>query len=134
MRTLVRLIAGAVLIISGLGGLPATAASGHHGGSAERADHYRHYAACSVHVDAKPSHRCPKAGRKGAFFKSIDADVTYKVCVKFPSGRRLCAAHQEARRGEVRVNPITSHLVGAHVVTWFVAGARVGAFTFRIHA
>jgi hypothetical protein len=89
-----------------------------------------------VHVagDATPSHRCPKPGKKGAFLKSIDADVTYKVCVKFPSGRKLCAPHQEAPQGELRVNSITSHMVGEHVVTWYVAGARVGTFTFRIHA
>ena len=94
---------------------------------------YRHYAGCGVNPDEKPSHSCPKRGKKGAFFKSLDADVTYRVCVKFPTDRRLCASHQQADQGELKVNTITSHMVGPHVVTWYVGGKQVGTFTFRIH-
>jgi hypothetical protein len=95
---------------------------------------YRHYAACGVARDLPASHSCPKRGKKGAFFKSLDADVMYKICVKFPNGHRLCAGQQEATQGELKVNSITSHMVGRHVVTWYVAGKQVGAFAFRIHA
>jgi hypothetical protein len=60
--------------------------------------------------------------------------VMYKVCVRFPDGRRLCAARQDAPRGELEINSITSHMVGRHVVTWYVAGEQVGTFAFRVHA
>jgi hypothetical protein len=95
---------------------------------------YRHYAACGVSPDSRASHTCPKRGKKGAFFKSLDADATYRVCVKFPNGHRLCASHQHASQAELKINTITSHMVGQHVVTWYVGGNQVGAFTFRIHA
>jgi hypothetical protein len=36
--------------------------------------------------------------------------------------------------GELQVNSVWSHMVGRHTVAWFVAGEKVGAFTFRIHA
>jgi hypothetical protein len=95
---------------------------------------YKHYAACGLARDLPASHSCPKRGKKGAFFKSLDAHVMYKVCVKFPDGRRLCAGRQDAPRGELKINSIRSHMVGRHVVTWYVAGQQVGTFAFRIHA
>jgi hypothetical protein len=60
--------------------------------------------------------------------------VSYRVCVKFPNDRRLCASHQEASRGELKIKTITSHMVGPHVGTWYVGGKQVGMFAFRIHA
>ena len=95
---------------------------------------YRTYAACSTHPAAPPSHRCPRSGTKGAFFKNLDAHVRYKVCVRFPNDERLCAPRQDAPEDELRINPITSHRVGEHLVTWFVAGDKVDTFRFRIHA
>lgn len=99
-----------------------------------KANTYRTYTACSAKPDATPAHRCPKQGKKGAFFKSVDADVTYKVCVKFPSGKKLCASHQDAPQGKLQINSITSHKVGRHTVTWFVAGHKVGTRHFTIHS
>jgi hypothetical protein len=101
--------------------------------SAGASDRYRHYAGCGVTLDEKPAHSCPRPGKKGAFFKSLDAAVTYRVCVRFPDDRRLCASHQRARQGRLTVNSITSHMVGRHVVTWYVGGQQVGMFAFRIH-
>jgi hypothetical protein len=95
---------------------------------------YRHYAGCGVAESQKPSHSCPKPGKKGAFFTSLDADVAYRICVKFPDGRRLCASRQHADRGEVAINKITSHMAGRHVVTWYVAGKQVGMFALRVHS
>jgi hypothetical protein len=118
---------GAVLLA---GGLLAAAAPA----SADAAA-YRHYVACGLSANAKPSHVCPKRGPKGAFFRSNQADVFYKVCVKFPrqAPRRLvCANRQEAERGALYVNRITSNIPGRHKVTWFVQGKRVGIFFFRI--
>jgi hypothetical protein len=95
---------------------------------------YQHYVACGVSQNAKPSHSCPKASKKGAFFKSASADVFYTVCVRFPTGKNLCAPRQEAVQGTLYVNKITSNIPGKHKVTWFVEGKRVGLFFFNVPA
>lgn len=95
---------------------------------------YTHYVACGVSQNAKPAHVCQKKRKKGAFFKSNDATVFYTVCVKFPTGKSLCAPRQEAVEGTLYVNKITSNIPGKHRVTWFVEGKRVGSFVFKIPA
>lgn len=95
---------------------------------------YQHYVACGVSQNAKPSHSCPKASKKGAFFKSTAADVFYTVCVRFPTGKNLCAPRQEAVQGTLYVNKITSNIPGKHKVTWFVESKRVGLFFFNVPA
>ncbi len=114
----------AVLVATGLlaGTAPATA------GAAA----YKHYVGCGISRNANPSHACPKGSKKGAFFKSLKADVSYSICVKFPSGKNLCAQKQEAEQGTLYVNKITSTIPGKHRVTWFVEGKRVGSFVFRV--
>lgn len=116
----------AVLAVSALlvGVAPATA------GAAA----YKHYVACGISQNATPSHVCPKGSKKGAFFKSLVGDVNYSVCVKFPSGKNLCAQKQEAIKGTLYVNKVTSTIPGKHRVTWFVEGKRVGSFVFRVKA
>jgi len=89
---------------------------------------FRHYVACGLSQKAKPSHRCPKGAKKGAFFRSNQADVFYTVCVNFPTKKSLCAPKQEAVRGTLYVNRITSNIPGRHRVAWFVKGKRVGLF------
>ncbi|HEY0392125.1 MAG TPA: hypothetical protein VGC63_10470 [Solirubrobacterales bacterium] len=93
---------------------------------------YRHYVACGVSQKAKPAHRCPKKAKKGAFFKSVKGDVNYSVCVKFPTGKNICAKAQPATQGTLYVNKITSNIPGKHRVTWFVEGKRVGSFAFVV--
>jgi hypothetical protein len=93
---------------------------------------YRHYVACGVSQKAHPAHHCPRRSKKGAFFESVKADVFYSVCVKFPTGKNLCARHQEAKAGTLYVNKITSNIPGKHRVTWFVGKKRVGSFAFVI--
>ena len=39
---------------------------------------YKHYVACGISRNATPSHVCPKGSKKGAFFKSLNADVVYR--------------------------------------------------------
>lgn len=114
----------AVLMAAGLlaTALPATA------GAAA----YKHYVGCGISRNATPSHVCPKGSKKGAFFKSLQGDVVYSVCVKFPSGKNLCAQAQEAEQGTLYVNKITSTIPGKHRVTWFVKGQKVGSFVFRV--
>ena len=80
------------------------------------------------------AHKCPKKSKKGAFFKSLKGDVNYSVCVKFPTGKNICAKAQPATQGTLYVNKITSNIPGKHRVTWFVEGKRVGSFAFDITA
>jgi hypothetical protein len=114
----------AVLIATGL----LTAAAPASAGAAA----YKHYVGCGISRKASPSHVCPKNAKKGAFFKSLKGDVVYSVCVKFPSGKNLCAHKQEATRGTLYVNKITSTIPGKHQVTWFVEGKKVGSFVFKV--
>jgi len=93
---------------------------------------YKHYVGCGISRNATPSHECPAGSKKGAFFKSVQADVNYSVCVRFPSGKNLCAQAQEAKQGTLYVNKITSTIPGRHTVTWFVKGQKVGSFSFRV--
>jgi hypothetical protein len=93
---------------------------------------YVTYVACSTSKQAPAATSCPKNSAKAAFFKSRDASVTYKVCVKFPSGTKLCATGQSGPQGVKRVNTITSSMKGTHKVTWFVGGSQVGAWTFQV--
>jgi hypothetical protein len=94
---------------------------------------YKHYIACGLSRKAKPSTVCPVNSKKGAFFKSLKADVKYTVCVKFPKKEHLCTEKpQEAEQGTLYVNKITSTTVGRHEVTWFVKGKKVGTSVFRV--
>jgi hypothetical protein len=115
----------AVLVITGL--LAAAAVPATAGAAA-----YKHYVGCGISRNAKPAHVCPKKAKKGAFFKSLKGDVNYSVCVKFPSGKNLCAQAQEAKQGTLYVNKVTSTIPGKHRVTWFVEGKKVGSFVFRV--
>jgi hypothetical protein len=114
----------AVMLVSGL-----LAAAVPAGASAAA---YKHYVGCGVSKNAKPAHACPKKAKKGAFFKSLKGDVAYTVCVKFPSGKNLCAQSQEAEQGTLYVNKITSTIVGRHVVSWYVKGQKVGSWAFKV--
>jgi hypothetical protein len=93
---------------------------------------YQHYVGCGVSKKAKRSHACPRKAKKGAFFKSLNGTVSYTVCVKFPSGKNLCAQAQEAKEETLYVNKITSTIVGRHVVSWYVKGKKVGSWAFRV--
>lgn len=117
---------GATLLVTGLlaSALPATA------GAAA----YEHYVGCGISRKADPADVCPKKSKKGAFFKSLNGTVVYSVCVKFPSGKNLCAKAQEAEQGTLYVNKITSTIPGKHRVTWFVKGKKVGSDVFRVKA
>ena len=100
-------------------------------GPAGAANRYRAYVACGLTAAADPSHECDVDGKKAAFFKSKDAHVHYKVCVKFPNTTRLCAANQDAPKGKLRHNEISSSQLGTHKVTWFVAGDLVKTWFFE---
>ena len=119
LKTLTAVLLGSALLV---GAAPATA------GAAA----FKHYVACGVSQNAKPAHKCPKKAKKGAFFKSLKGDVNYSVCVKFPTGKNICAKAQPATQGTLYVNKITSNIPGKHRVTWFVEGKRIGVFIFKV--
>lgn len=98
-----------------------------------QANTYRTWTACDEHPGSKHSSSCPKEGVKGLFFKSVDAHVTYKVCVTFPQGKKLCANHQDAPKGKVAINTITSNKIGVHTINWFVGGNKVATRHLTIH-
>jgi hypothetical protein len=95
---------------------------------------YKKYVGCGISNKTKPNHVCPKRSKKGAFFKSFKQDVVYTICVRFPSRKNLCAKGQEAERGTLYVNKVTSTDPGRHKVTWWVKGKKVGTFYFRVKA
>ncbi|HET7417963.1 MAG TPA: hypothetical protein VFJ61_10105 [Solirubrobacterales bacterium] len=112
-------------------GLLATAVPATAGAAA-----YKHYVGCGLSRNADPAHACPKKAKKGAFFESTKKAVYYSVCVRFPSGKTLCANHQPAKEapeeGTLYVNKITSTIPGKHVVSWFVEGKKVGSWAFMV--
>lgn len=118
------LLSGALLAIAAPAG--AGAAKPH------KAPTYKHYVACGTDPKSKPSHSCASGDDKGAYFKSTKKDVLYSICVDFPRGKTLCAKAQQAKRGTLYVNRITSTILGRHKVTWFVSGKRVGFFIFNV--
>jgi ABC-type sugar transport system substrate-binding protein len=120
LKTLAATAAGAALLVVGVAPASGQAAA------------YKHYVACGLSQNAKPAHLCQKGRKKGAFFRSNQADVFYTVCVKFPTKKNLCAPKQEAKKGTLYVNKITSTIPGMHRVTWFVQGKRVGSFVFKV--
>ena len=97
-----------------------------------RAAAFKHYVACGLSAKSKPSHVCPRGGSKGAFFRSNTTDVIYTVCVKFPTGKNLCARGQRAVKGTLYVNRVTTNIPGRHTVTWFVKGKKIGTFRFTV--
>ena len=94
---------------------------------------YSKYVACGKTGKAKPSHSCPTrrgaTGNVGAFFRSNNADVFYKVCVALPRRPRpLRPAPGGGQGNPVRqqdhlehARPSQGHLVrqGKRVGVWF---------------
>jgi hypothetical protein len=68
----------------------------------------------------------------GAGFESTEEEVEYEVCATFPGGETLCAEEQLAEAGQLYVNEITTEELGNHLVTWYVEGVEVAAWSFRI--
>ena len=91
------------------------------------------YFACGLAQNAAPSHVCHLSdGHEfGAFFRS-PTEVTYTVCVEFPTGRQLCAEEQTALPGTLYVNKVTTSIPGLHRITWSVGGQQVGSWEFRL--
>ena len=90
------------------------------------------YGACGHDWKAKPSHRCHKGEKIGAFFRSDTGDATYAICIQFPNGRSACAENQQASQGELFVNNITDGTVGVAQIYWYVNSVVVGHWTLEL--
>lgn len=86
---------------------------------------------CGLSATARPASSCLKRQRKGAFFQASQA-VSYTVCVRYPTRRRLCARDQAAEANVTYVNKITSGIPGFHKVTWSVGGQTVATRYLRV--
>ena len=96
------------------------------------APRYQGYVVCSAKKSAAASHSCGVHQSKTAVFLSKDRAATYKVCVKFPGKKKLCASHQPAKEGVKSGVSITSTKLGQHTVTWFVEGEKVDTYSFEV--
>ena len=85
---------------------------------------YTAYVACGLSEFVPRASSCPHRSKVGAFLRS-SVDIEYRICVRFPGGRRLCSRSQTALAGVLLVNRITTNIVGRHTVTWFLPGARI---------
>lgn len=83
---------------------------------------YTVFTACGRSAGTPRSSRCIVGDRVGAFFRSNVGDTAYTICIRFPTGRVLCADEQPATQGTLYVNAVTTNIVGRHTVTWTVDG------------
>jgi hypothetical protein len=80
-----------------------------------------------------PAHVCQVGDFPGAYFES-DVETEYEICVEFPSGEEFCLGEEFAEAGVLYVNSITSEAAGTYFVSWYVEGAEVGSWSFRMDA
>ncbi len=91
---------------------------------------YTAYVACGLSKRATPARECAHRARVGAFFRS-PREVSYAVCVVFPTGRRICAYEQVAAPEVLYVNKVTSNIVGWHKVVWYLPDRRIKRYFWR---
>lgn len=91
---------------------------------------YRAYVACGLSQRARPARWCTRRRKVGAFLRSTQP-VTYRLCVVFPTRRRLCAVEQQAEAGMLYVNRVTTNIVGRHKVVWYLPDRRIKRFFWR---
>lgn len=93
---------------------------------------YNAYVACGYRVTKPMATTCPKKGRIGAFFQSVDAAVEYKTCVRFPNGQRQCTSKASADQGTTYVVKITAATKGTLKVSWKVDGVVVARYSIQV--
>jgi len=120
----------AVLVLAGLALISISAIAAADGSTDPN---YTVYGGCGLGGATRPSHLCRKGDELGAFFRSNTADAVYEVCVRFPTGKRLCAPGQLASQGTLYVNKITSNIEGSTFITWAVNSQEVGSWHFGLY-
>jgi hypothetical protein len=93
---------------------------------------FKGYLVCSAKKSADAASECGKNKKKTAVFLSKDKDVTYKVCVKFPDDKKLCASHQSADEGVKDAVTVTATTPGTLKATWSVAGEKVASWRMEV--
>lgn len=117
-----RLLLGFALVAAALLSIPLSAS----------AAEYETFVGCDDFAENPiPSHVCQVGDFPGAFFES-DEETEYEVCVEFPNAEEECAEEQVAEAGVLYVNSIFSELEGTHLVSWYVGGAEIGSWAFRL--
>jgi hypothetical protein len=96
------------------------------------ASDYSGYIACGWKTSAPKATSCPKSGRIGAFFRSKNATVQFKTCVKFPNGEQQCTRKSTAEQGFYYVNHLTVGSKGTLTVKWKVDGVYVKKYTIQV--
>jgi hypothetical protein len=99
---------------------------------AQKPPRYQGFLVCSAKKSAEPAATCGASKKKTAVFLSKDRDVTYKVCVRFPNGSKLCAAGQHAEKGVRSGNAVTVTQPGTIKATWFVGGEKVATARMQV--
>lgn len=89
----------------------------------------RVYVACGLSEYARPARECPHRSKVGAFIRA-NRELLYTVCVRFPTGRRVCT-EQVAQAGVLYVNRVTTNIVGWHKVVWRTEGRRLVRYFWR---
>lgn len=93
---------------------------------------YNAYVACGYRVTKPMADTCPKRGRIGAFFQSVDGAVEYKTCVRFPNGQHQCTTKASADQGTTYVVKITAGTRGTLRVRWKVDGVVVASYSIQV--
>jgi hypothetical protein len=91
----------------------------------------RAYVACGLSKQAAPARECPHNSKVGAFLRA-NREVSYTICVTYPTQKRLCAHAQEAKAGVPDLVTVTTDLVGLHKVVWTVEGQRLVRYFRRL--
>ncbi|HEY7025522.1 MAG TPA: hypothetical protein VH371_11245 [Candidatus Limnocylindrales bacterium] len=90
------------------------------------------YVACGYKASKPAATSCPKSGRIGAFFRSNNADVMFRTCVKFPNGQQLCTHKSAAKKGQFYVNRLTVGTKGTLKVKWRSGGVVVAKYSITV--
>jgi hypothetical protein len=94
------------------------------------------YMSCD-RVPVHRSHVCPRDTRTEAkvfaVFRSNAADVAWKACARFPTGRLSCSPVQQGRRGSLYTLAFTTGRLGVFKFFFIADGRRLrGAWRLRI--
>jgi hypothetical protein len=92
----------------------------------------RAYVACGLSKQAAPARECPHNKSKVGAFLRANREVSYSICVTYPTQKRLCAHAQEAEAGVPDLVTVTTDLVGLHKVVWTVEGRRLVRYFRRL--
>ncbi len=101
------------------------------------APHQRFTYAIACHKDGMPERVCHVGQLPRAVFRDrLEAKTIYTRCVRKPSGASYCDTGLQTGVLPDRAiaEPLVVDGVGRWRVTWYVAGRRIGAWSFQLRA